>query len=236
MSQLGGSSGEDSPQKYRQPHGRRGTASFNNNLVNQTYTSSVISGTESGFDSATDDCAIDDEDEEWEEESADETANHSFEDKIQFKRVDANLPSRRSLITLMLKAQTASQSTPALPLTQAPLNGPSPDASPNDSDDASLITERNTNYAPPTHPINDVRRTAINVTANGIPFQAVLSPRATRGNMLATELTESLGRNLHRERSYGKPFMKKGGKKMDQNASSWDEFFNNPFGYQAQAW
>jgi hypothetical protein len=102
-----------------------------------------------------------------------------------------------------------------------------------------------------THPINDVRRTAINVTANGIPYQAVLSPRTARRNMLATELTESMRRNLFRERSYGtwaahgmvnlkqhpeKPLMKKGGKKMDQNASSWDECFNNPFGYQAQAW
>ncbi|KAL2130128.1 hypothetical protein VTI74DRAFT_6850 [Chaetomium olivicolor] len=278
MFQLGGSSGEDSPQKPQQlqrptPTGQKKTASFNNQLVTQTYTSSAISDTEDDFESAIDDSAIDDDDEEWEEESAEETANHSFEDKIQFKRVDstANLPSRRSLITLMLKdprgqrlGNIASQSTSALPRTRATLNGPSLVASPNDSDDAPLMMKRNTNRAPPMRPINEVPRTAaqpINVIANGIPYQAALSPRTTRRNMLATELTESLRRNLLRERSQKtstanavlkrrhtshdmvnlkqypeKPFMKKEEEKKDQNASSWDQYFNNPFGCQAQAW
>jgi len=79
--------------------------------------------------------------------------------------------------------------------------------------------------------------------------------------MLATELTESLRRNLLRERSQktqtanavlkrrhtshdvanlkqfpDKPFMKKD-KVVDTNPNSWDQYFENPFAaHQAQAW
>jgi hypothetical protein len=115
--------------------------------------------------------------------------------------------------------------------------------------------------------INEVPRSAaqpINVTATGMHHQAALSPRTTRRNMLATELTESLRRNLLRERSQKtstanavlkrrhtstdvanlkqypeKPFMKKDTKEkaVDTNPSSWDQYFQNPFaGCQAQAW
>ncbi|KAJ4306043.1 hypothetical protein N0V88_000838 [Collariella sp. IMI 366227] len=284
MFQLGGSSGGDSPQKSQllqrpMPSAQKKTASFNNQVVTQTYTSSAISDTDDDIDdsSAIDDSAIDDDDEDWEEESAEDGANRALEDKIQFRRVDstAHLTSRRSLITLMFKDpctkrfgnNIASQSTSALPRARANLNGPSKAHSPNDSDEAPLMMKRNTTrtHAPPMRPINEVPRTAaqpINVTANGIPYQAALSPRTTRRNMLATELTESLRRNLLRERSQKtstanavlkrrhtshdmvnlkqypeRPYMKKEEKKKeDANASSWDQYFNNPFGCQAQAW
>jgi hypothetical protein len=158
----------------------------------------------------------------------------------------------------------ASQSTSALPRTRAALNGPSLVASPNDSDEAPLMMKRGTARAPPMRPINEVPRSAaqpINVTAAGMHYQAALSPRTTRRNMLATELTESLRRNLLRERSQKtqtanavlkrrhtshdvanlkqypeKPFMKKD-KEVDTNPSSWDQYFENPFAaHQAQAW
>ncbi|KAK4111421.1 DUF1752-domain-containing protein [Canariomyces notabilis] len=278
MFQVGASSEEDdsprNPQLLERPatamSGQKKTASFSNQVVTQTFTSSAISDTDDDY---IDESAIDDDDdEEWEEESAEESGKSSMEEKIQFKRVDssANLTSRRSLITLMLAnnnsrvqrlGNPASQSTSALPRARTSLNGPSLFASPNDSDEAPLMMKRGTTRAPPMRPINEIPRSSaqpINVAATGIHHQAALSPRTTRRNMLATELTESLRRNLLRERSQKsstanavlkrrhtshdvanlkqypeKPFMKDG----DSNASSWDQYFKNPFtGYHAQGW
>ena len=278
MFMLGGSSGDaslDGSQQLQRPisttNTQKKTASFNSQVVTQTYTSSAISDTEDDYDES----AIDDDDEDWEEESAEESGDSVAEDKIQFTRVDssANLPSRRSMITLMLAANNtraqrlsnvASQSTSAIPRTRATLNGPSLVASPNDSDEAPLMMKRGTARAPPMRPINEIPRSAaqpINVTAASMHYQAALSPRTTRRNMLATELTESLRRNLLRERSQKtqtanavlkrrhtshdvanlkqypeRPFMKKE-KEVDTNPSSWDQYFQNPFAaHQAQAW
>lgn len=274
MFQVGASPGDDSsessqplPRHGSLADGQKKTASFNNQVVTQTYTTSAISDSDEEFDES----AIDD-DEDWEEESA-EDGDSSGEEKIHFKRVDssANLTSRRSLITLMLAAHDnraqrlgnpASQSTSAIPRTRTALNGPSLVASPNDSDEAPLTMKRNTARAPPMRPINEIPRSSaqpINAVASGMHHQAPLSPRTTRRNMLATELTESLRRNLLRERSQKsstanavlkrrhtstdvanlkqypeKPFMKKD---HDPNSSSWDQYFKNPFaGYHAQAW
>ncbi|KAH6843123.1 hypothetical protein B0I37DRAFT_212657 [Chaetomium sp. MPI-CAGE-AT-0009] len=219
MFQLGASSGDDSPQAALQlqravetSNMQKKTASFNNQVVTQTFTSSAISDTEDDY---LDESAIDDDDEDWEEESAEETGSSMGEDKIHFRRVDssANLPSRRSLITLMLAhndrtqrlGNVASQSTSALPRTRASLNGPSLVASPNDSDEAPLMMKRGTARAPPMRPISEVPRSAaqpINVNASGMQHHAALSPRTTRRNMLSTELTESLRRGLLRERSH----------------------------------
>lgn len=277
MFQIGGSSGEDSPQSTQQleravatDNEQKKVASFNNEVVTQTYTSSAISDTEDDY---LDESAIDDDDEEWEEESAEESGSSVGEEKLQFRRIDstANLPSRRSLITLMLAANNraqrlgnmASQSTSALPRTRAPLNGPSLVASPNDSDEAPLMMKRGSTRAPPMRPINEIPRSGaqpINVTATGMHHQAALSPRTTRRNMLATELTESLRRNLLRERSQKtstanavlkrrhtstdvsnlkqypeRPFMKKD-KEVDTDPNSWDKYFQNPFAGYAQAW
>jgi hypothetical protein len=279
MFQLGGSSGDNSPQAAVQlqravatSNAQKKTASFNNQVVTQTFTSSAISDTEE--DDYLDESAIDDDDEDWEEESAEETGSSMGEDKIHFRRVDssANLPSRRSLITLMLAhndrtqrlSNMASQSTSALPRTRASLNGPSLVASPNDSDEAPLMMKRGgTARVPPMRSINEVPRSAaqpINVNASGMQHHAALSPRTTRRNMLSTELTESLRRNLLRERSQkastanavlkrrhtstdvanlkqypDKPFMKKD-KDVDTDPTSWDKYFQNPFAGYAQAW
>lgn len=281
MFQVGGSSeSDDSPRNPQllQMNAQKKTASFNKQVVTQTYNTSAISDTETDYEESAyyDESAIDDdEDEDWEEDEVDESGESGGEEKINFKRVDssANLTSRRSLITLMLAANNnraqrlgnvASQSTPAIPRAARPApNGPSLVASPNDSDEAPLMMKRNTNRAPPMRPINEIPRSAaqpINAVSNGMHYQAALSPRTTRRNMLATELTESLRRNLLRERSQKsstanavlkrrhtshdvanlkqypeKPFMKK--KEDGSDATSWDQYFKNPFaGYQAQAW
>ncbi|KAL8410437.1 hypothetical protein RB596_000210 [Gaeumannomyces avenae] len=131
-----------------------------------------------------------------------------------FQRVDSkvNLTSRRSLITLMLERNDrqvklgngASQSTSAIHHgRRPPRQGPSFVSSPNDSDDSPLMMKK----APRTahlKPINEIPRSAakpILTPGHNTHYQAALSPRTTRRNMLSTELTESLRRHLVRERS-----------------------------------
>ncbi|KAK4160044.1 hypothetical protein QBC43DRAFT_120046 [Cladorrhinum sp. PSN259] len=234
MFTIGNSSDEDGSLKVPPQHLPRSsalasvqkkTASFNKEVVTQTFESSAISDAEDSDSDFVDESAIDDEDDDdddWEEESAEESGRSSLEEKINFKRVDssANLTSRRSLITLALASNsqqaynprlqklnnTASQSTSALPRTRATLNGPSIVASPNDSDDAPLMMKRGSARPgpPPMRSINEIPRSTaqpITVTASAMHYQAALSPRTTRRNMLATELTESLRRSLLWERS-----------------------------------
>ncbi|KAK4197360.1 hypothetical protein QBC40DRAFT_106311 [Triangularia verruculosa] len=253
------------------------TASFNNEVVTQTFESSAISDSEES--EYLDESAIDDDEDDWEEdESAEESGRSSIEEKIHFKRVDstANLTSRRSLLTLALAGNTglsraqkfssiASQSTSAIPRTRAALNGPSVVASPNDSDDAPLtMKSRGPSRAPPMRPITEIPRSQaqpINAMAMGMHHQAAFSPRTTRRNMLATELTESLRRNLLHERSQKtstanavlkrrhtshdvanlkqypeRPYMKRDNGPNNQKAD--DKVFDkNAFtGYHAQGW
>jgi hypothetical protein len=271
MFQLGGSSAEDdSPQGLQHlqkpiPHEQKKTASFNNQVVTQTYTSSAISDSEDDY---IDESAIDDDDEDWEEDSAEESGRSSVDEKIDFKRVPstAHLPSRRSLITLMLAANDprpqrvgniASQSTSALPRARTSLNGPSLVASPNDSDEAPLMMQRGTARAPPMRSINEVPRSSaqpINAAATGMHYQAAYSPRTTRRNIMATELTESLRRNLLQERSHrisANAALKRRhtstdvanlrqyperDNNVDTNPNSWDQYFQDPFAGQAPAW
>lgn len=168
-------------------------------------------------DAVFDESAIDDDDEssEW-EDSNEESGKSSVDSKLNFKRIDssANLTSRRSLITLGLaqsndyqnnqrNPRIASQSTSALPRTRTAPNGPM--ISPNDSDEAPLMMKRGPRAPPPMKPINEIPRSAaqpIMTTTNGVAaHQTMLSPKTTRRNMLASELTESLRRNLLWERS-----------------------------------
>ncbi len=160
-----------------------------------------------------DESAIDDEDDssEW-EDSVEDSGNASIDEKTFFQRVDSrpNLTSRRSLITTMLHqsdratalANAASKSTSALQRsrTSSP-NGPSLAASP-DSDDAKSLMKRAINQS--LRPIAEIPRSAaqpiIMNTTNVIPGQQALSPRTTRRNMLATELTVSLRQHLLWER------------------------------------
>ena len=156
-----------------------------------------------------DESAIDDDDDssDW-EDSVEDSGNASIDEKTFFQRVDSrpNLTSRRSLITTLLHqndranalANAASKSTPALQRsrTSSP-HGPSLAASP-DSDEAPLMMKK------PLKPIAEVPRSAaqpiIMTTTNTTPHQLALSPRTTRRNMLATELTVSLRQHLLWER------------------------------------
>ncbi|KAK4148714.1 hypothetical protein C8A00DRAFT_38706 [Chaetomidium leptoderma] len=108
MLQFKGSSGDaaiQGSQQFQTPiptSNRQETASFNSQVVTQTYTFSAIMDSEGDYDES----AIDDDDGDWEEESAEESGSSMAEDNINFRRVDSsnNLPSRRSLITVMLSS------------------------------------------------------------------------------------------------------------------------------------
>ncbi|PGH08236.1 hypothetical protein GX51_01390 [Blastomyces parvus] len=152
--------------------------------------------------------AIEDDDDssDW-EDSVTESGRSSIDEKELFQRVDSrpNLVSRPSLLTMMMHqpqrmngpvvsksgGPPGSRSTPALQRSR--LSSPTRDsaaASP-DSDENTLTMKG-----------PDVPRSKP-IIVKSIPtyqHQAPHSPRTTRRNMLATELTESLRRHLLWER------------------------------------
>ncbi|KAF5978430.1 hypothetical protein FCOIX_5943 [Fusarium coicis] len=255
--QIGSSSEEDGSLKnaVASPHPRR-------TIDNEA---TVDSDTDSIDESAIDD---DDDSSDW-EDSMEESGKSSMDDKF-FQRGDSkpNLTSRRSLITLMLaqndRARTlgnlASQSTSAIPRS-CMAHGPSLGASPNDSDEAPLTMKGM--RGPGLKPIHEVPLSSAQPIMSGpnrTQPQAALSPRTTRRNMLATELTESLRRDLLWERQQKsstanavlkrrdtshdvaklkqypeKPCMTKS---EDVNASNWNQYFskNTGDGYHSKGW
>ncbi|KAK1774456.1 hypothetical protein QBC45DRAFT_41078 [Copromyces sp. CBS 386.78] len=258
--------GRGSSEEEESPRDLKRTVALNKQVVIQD-SSAISDDSDSDY---VDESAIDDDDDssEW-EDSVEESGKSSVDDKFNFQRVDSkvNLTSRRSLITLMLHNNTraqklgniASQSTSAIPRARAQLNGPSMVPSPSDSDEAPLMMRGK--RAPPMRPINEIPRSAaqpINAVATGIHHQACLSPRTTRRNMLATELTESLRRNLLWERSHKnstatavlkrrhtsqdvanlKQYPERACMKDDNDKERWDQYFNkNAYsGYHAQGW
>lgn len=141
--------------------------------------------------------AIEEEDDSDWEDSSSESSDSITTDKHLFQRVDSrpNLVSRRSLLTTLIHqpdraaalADMASKSTPALhrSRTSSP-NGPSVAASP---EDASMLSM----------PAGMTKSKPITMNAPTVnPLS--LSPRTTRRNMLATELTPSLRKHLLWER------------------------------------
>lgn len=279
MFQIGGSSEEDSslksalasPRDSVKLTAQKKSTSFANHLTTTIPSTSSSAIIEDDEEVSYDESAIEsDDDDDWEDSNEDSGTN-SVDEKTLFQRVDskANLTSRRSLISLALAQNQrrgnlggiASQSTSAIPhRNRTPFNGPSLVASPNDSDDAPLEMKRQARGVP-LRSINEIPRSTaqpkpIMTTApNGISQQPMaLSPRTTRRNMLATELTESLRRDLLHERSQLKrrhtsmvnvsnlaqrpqqPYMNR--RNGDLNASSWDqEFSREAFGgYHSKGW
>ena len=119
-----------------------------------------------------------------------------------FQRVDSrpHLTSRRSLLTTLMHepdrakalANAASRSTPAIRRSGRDTpNPPSVATSPNPSAQNQVLTQETTLPKP-----------IIMTTSNTHQGQLALSPRTTRRNMLSTELTESLRKNLLWERQH----------------------------------
>ena len=138
---------------------------------------------------------------DW-EDSVSDSAEPLTNDKQLFQRVDSrpNITSRRSLLTTLMHqpdratafANMASKSSTALQRSRAsPSNGPSTGTSPDDADDE----DSGLAMLPP----NMTRSKPIIMTTSNTHPPA-LSPRTTRRNMLATELTQSLRKHLLWER------------------------------------
>lgn len=166
---------------------------------------------ESDDEDEIDESAIDDDDDssDW-EDSLDESGKSSIDEKTFFQRVDSrpNLTSRRSMLTTLLHqgdraaalGNIASKSTPALYRSRkSSPNGPSLAASPESDDGAPLMMKKG-NKSPAGIPTQTEARPIIMTTTNNTPHQLAHSPKTTRRNMLATELTPSLRRNLLWER------------------------------------
>ncbi|KAI0169018.1 DUF1752-domain-containing protein [Hypoxylon sp. FL1284] len=276
-----GSSGEDeSPCLRSAMHSSRPssllTAQKKQTSFSNQVTTRTIQSPSDQSDSYMDESAIDDDDEdsEW-EDSIEESGKSSVDDAVTFKRVPskANLTSQRSLISLMFAGQEerakglsnyASHSTPAIPQRARSLQSHSNMnivSSPNDSDNG--IEMRRGPRPTQLKPINEVPRSGAQpIMANPqTHHQVALSPRTTRRNMLATELTESLRRQLLWERqqktSTANAVLKRrhtsldvtnlrqyperaymGKAKDDVNPSSWNQYFSRDDfgGYHAQGW
>ncbi|KAF7554567.1 hypothetical protein G7046_g6786 [Stylonectria norvegica] len=275
--QIGGSSEEDGSLKSAMAGSRPSSllnpkkkqASFSNHVMTHTIEDEAAVDSDTDY---VDESAIDDDDDESEwEDSIEDSGKSSLDDKL-FQRVDSkrNLTSRPSLITLML-TQTeraknlgnhASQSTSAIPRSRMTHNGPSLGVSPNDSDEAPLMMK---GMRQPTtlKPIHEIPRSTAQPIMGGTSqahAQAALSPRTTRRNMLATELTESLRRHLLWERQQKsstanavlkrrhtshdvanlkqypeKPCIKTS---EDVNSGSWNQYFSKEAsnGYHSKGW
>jgi hypothetical protein len=274
---LGGSSEEDSSLKGSLRAQGASSSNLSASKKQASFSAHVTThfvGDDNAIDSDSegdyvDESAIDDDDDssDW-EDSIEDSGKSSVDDKF-FQRVPskANLTSRRSLITLMLAqsderakalSNQASQSTSAIH-GRSTRQGSSLGVSPNDSDDGPLMMKGRQSTL---RPINEIPRSSAQpiATTNRSHAQAALSPRTTRRNMLATELTESLRRHLLWERSQKsstanavlkrrhtshdvanlkqypeKPCMKQS---EDVNASSWNQYFAKEAfdGYHAKGW
>ncbi|CAG8417894.1 unnamed protein product [Penicillium salamii] len=222
MFTLGGSSGDDDESSFEErmapqvaqekatgglkpkngnPNSTKKTASFSNQVSSHVIPNSDdISPDEDAIetdDEVSESAIEDDEDSDW-EDSVTEGGESSVDERGEmFQRVDSrpNLVSRRSMLTMMMHQPTRMQgnafrSSPALQRSRLTSpNGPSiPQSTP--SKDEESLTMRGPDV-PRSKPIG----------MKPGPGQSMAhSPRTTRRNMLATELTESLRRHLLWER------------------------------------
>ena len=140
----------------------------------------------------------DDDGSDW-EDSISDSAEPLANDQQLFQRVDSrpNIISRRSLLTTLMHqpdraaafANMASKSASVVPRSRvSPSNGDSAGTSPEEEDSGLAML-----------PPNMTRSKPIIMTTSNIHPPA-LSPRTTRRNMLATELTQSLRKHLLWER------------------------------------
>jgi hypothetical protein len=193
---VGSSSGSDDDDD--DDHSYRAPARHSNNGKKTSFQEEVATRTLSNNGGDSEDEQVFDDEEEEEEgcwESSSDSGDSSEDDGALFKRVESRpelLTSRRSLLSTMLHeperaaqlANAASRSTPALRRHNPPKElQPTVNA-------VNAVNAKEKSEFPGSQPI---RR---NNSAHPLAF----SPRTTRRNMLATELTESLRKHLLWER------------------------------------
>ena len=209
-------------------------------------------------DDEDDESAIEDEEDEegdWEDSPSDED-KPAIPHRTEFRRVDSRpeLVSRPSMLSMALdqKRRTsilqneASRSSPAFrrQRTSTP-QGPSMPGSPEEHDDEGGLMMQGAKSRP---------RPIVMNTSN--PQQGLAnSPRTTRRNMLSTELTESLRKNLLWERQQKSQtvnaFMKRSrnaqsmanlqgaghmANREQRSNSSWGSEFENPWEFNSKGW
>ncbi|KAJ5196170.1 hypothetical protein N7449_006649 [Penicillium cf. viridicatum] len=224
MFTLGGSSGDDDessfeermvPQaaqenatggglkpKINNPDSTKKTASFSNQVSSHIIPNSrdISRSDEDAIetdDEVSESAIEDDEDSDWEDSITEGGESSVDEQGGMFQRVDSrpNLVSRRSMLTMMMHQPARMQgnafrSSPALQRSRLTSpSGPSIPQSPPDKEEESLVMRG-----------PDVPRSKPIVMNTNASQSMAHSPRTTRRNMLATELTESLRRHLLWER------------------------------------
>jgi len=192
------------------------------------------------------DSAIEDDDDEGEWEDSDSVDGRQAVDDRLFKRVDsrAQLTSRRSMLTTAITEEgkqagliaEASKSTPNFRRSRATSAMPE---SPQAHDEGLTMRPPGTKQQP------------IPIASSSNSNQMAHSPRTTRRNMLSTELTESLRRNLLTERQQQKAAISAVMKRQkarsmanlqeavtqpNKDSSSWNHYFDNPWEYHAKGW
>ena len=191
----------------KRPSGNKKTLSFRDEvesraLEKRSHEDEEVFESDDEDESAIDDDSEEEEDDDEWEDDASESAENPANDKPLFQRVDSqpNLVSRRSILTAELHqldraanfANMASKSTPMIRRTKTSTSsGPSDEVSP--AEDASLTML----------PGHMTRSKPIIMNARNAQHMA-FSPKTTRRNMLATELTESLRKNVLWERQQKK--------------------------------
>ncbi|KAF2764751.1 DUF1752-domain-containing protein [Teratosphaeria nubilosa] len=199
LKKQGSDSGSD------ESNGSKKTTTFKNEIAigqaAESQDSPVFEDSDDEDDGVSESAIEDDDDSSDWEDSDDQSGPSSVNEKELFQRVDSrpNLTSRRSLLTTLMhepdraKAlqNAASRSTPAIRRARNTTpNGPSVPGSP-----AEPVGQMPRQDSARSKPI-------IMTTSNTHPPQMALSPKTTRRNMLSTELTESLRRNLLWERQH----------------------------------
>lgn len=222
--QIGDSSGEGDESSFETRYGTRSSlseglkqskkvTSFKDEVLthaiqDKTYESEEVfeeSDEEEQSESAIED--DDDVEEEWEDE--DEASDAPpMDEKEMFQRVDSrpNLTSRRSLLTTMMHEKdraaalqnAASKSTSAIVPTNRRSRTSSPNGPLGTSPAEEDIPEAFRSQLQPSR-----AKPIIMTTSN--THSLALSPRTTRRNMMQSELTESVRKNLLWERQNKKP-------------------------------
>lgn len=208
-------------------------------------------------DSEEDDSVFEDEEEDWEDSPSDDE-KVALKAPTTFRRVESrpDLVSRPSMLSFQIEqrrrassglANEISHSQPALRRSRvSPPNGPSMPGSPEDHEDEGGLMMRGAKTQP--RPI---------IQREPSSHSQAHSPRTTRRNMLSTELTESLRKNLLWERQQKSQtvnaFLKRNRNAQSmanlqtaavqpprqpehKSNNSWGQEFENPWEFNAKGW
>lgn len=191
----------------KRPGGNKKTLSFRDEIESRALEKrshedeGVFESDEEDESAIDDDSEQEEDDDDWEDDAS-EGAENTANDKPLFQRVDSqpHLVSRRSVLTAELNqldraatfANLASKSTPVIRRAKTSISsGPSDGVSPAEDSPLSMLPGQTTR----SKPIIMTPRNA---------QQMAFSPKTTRRNMLATEMTESLRKNVLWERQQKK--------------------------------